>query len=122
MQHWGNLLPFSGSTFMMIVGIIEIGAGILVLIRPKQGALVVCAWLVLIAFSLLAGGKSFDIAVRDVVMATYVTRKSGESRDVSSYVIALLTAAKKPIQRYSAIHGCKDNLCTPAAATTDLTD
>ena len=65
----GNLLPFSGSAFMMIVGIIEIGAGVLVLIRPRHGALVVCAWLVLIAFSLLAGGKSFDVAVRDVVMA-----------------------------------------------------
>ena len=64
-----NILPFNGSTFMMIVGIIEIIAGILVLIKPKQGAVVVCAWLVLIALSLLASGKALDVAVRDVVMA-----------------------------------------------------
>jgi hypothetical protein len=64
-----GMLPFTGATFMMIVGIIEVVAGILVLIRPKIGALVVCAWLVLIALTLLASGKFLDVAVRDLVMA-----------------------------------------------------
>jgi len=49
-----GMLPVSSATFMMIVGVIEIAAGILVLIKPLQGALVVCAWLVLIALSLLS--------------------------------------------------------------------
>jgi uncharacterized membrane protein YphA (DoxX/SURF4 family) len=40
-----ELLPFSASTFMMIVGVIEIAAGLLVLIRPAIGAYVVMAWL-----------------------------------------------------------------------------
>jgi hypothetical protein len=65
----GGILPFSGSTFMMIVGLIEIIAGILVLLKPQKGAYVVSAWLVLIAISLLASGKYLDVAVRDLVMA-----------------------------------------------------
>ena len=64
-----GVLPFSTSTFMMIVGAIEIIAGVLVLIKPQQGALVVCGWLVLIALSLLASGNYLDVAVRDLVMA-----------------------------------------------------
>ena len=64
-----GLLPFSISAFMMIVGVIEIIAGVLVLMKPKQGSFVVCAWLVLIALSLIASGKYLDVAVRDLVMA-----------------------------------------------------
>jgi uncharacterized membrane protein YphA (DoxX/SURF4 family) len=63
-----NLLPFSASTFMAIVGIIEIAAGVLVLLRPRIGAYVVMAWLVLIALTLVFGGRR-DVAVRDLVMA-----------------------------------------------------
>lgn len=64
-----EMLPFSGATFMMIVGVIEIIAGILVFMKPKIGGLVVAAWLTLIALSLLIGWKFADVAVRDLVMA-----------------------------------------------------
>ncbi len=64
-----NMLPFSATTFMLIVGIIEIAAGLLVLLRPKIGAWVVMAWLILIAFTLIFSGRFFDVAVRDLVMA-----------------------------------------------------
>ena len=64
-----EILPFSGATFMMIVGVIEIVAGILVFMKPKIGGLVVAAWLTLIALSLLIGWKFADVAVRDLVMA-----------------------------------------------------
>jgi len=64
-----NLLPFSEGTFMMLVGVIEIIAGIAVFIKPKLGAYIVCAWLVLIALSLIASGTYLDVAVRDLVMA-----------------------------------------------------
>jgi len=64
-----NILPFSPSIFMSIVGIIEIIAGVLVLIKPSFGAWVVMGWLLLIAITLVAGGHYFDIAVRDIVMA-----------------------------------------------------
>lgn len=64
-----NMLPFGAGTFMMIVGIIEIVAGILVLVRPHIGAYVVMAWLILIALNLIVSGHYFDVAVRDLVMA-----------------------------------------------------
>ena len=62
-------LPLSPHVFMLVVGIIEIAAGILVLKRPAIGGLVVSAWLTLIAVNLLLGGVFFDVAVRDLVMA-----------------------------------------------------
>lgn len=65
----GSHLPFNTSTFMYIVGIIEIVAGILVLSRPRLGGYVVMAWLVVIALNLLVSGQYFDVAVRDLVMA-----------------------------------------------------
>lgn len=64
-----NLLPFEPSVFMMIVGVIEIIAGVLVLTKTKFGAYLVSAWLVLIALSLLFSGSYLDVAVRDIVMA-----------------------------------------------------
>jgi len=64
-----NMLPFSEHTFMMIVGVIEIIAGILVFLNTQKGAYLVSIWLVLIALSLLAGGNYLDVAVRDLAMA-----------------------------------------------------
>ncbi len=64
-----DLLPFSTDFFMKAVGIIEIIAGVLVLIKPRIGALVVSLWLVGIAINLVLSGEYFDIAVRDLVMA-----------------------------------------------------
>lgn len=64
-----GMIPFSPHTFMMLVGVIEIIAGILVFIRPAIGGLIVAAWLTLIALNLLATGNFLDVAVRDLVMA-----------------------------------------------------
>src|SRR3954471_22147825 len=64
-----SMLPFSVHTFMEIVGVIEIIAGILVLVRPMIGGYVVMVWLVCIALQLIASGKYYDVAVRDLVMA-----------------------------------------------------
>jgi uncharacterized membrane protein YphA (DoxX/SURF4 family) len=64
-----SMLPFSPHTFMMIVGVIEIIAGIVVLVKPTIGSLVVMAWLTCIAITLVASGKYFDVAVRDLTMA-----------------------------------------------------
>jgi hypothetical protein len=64
-----SMLPFSVHTFMQIVGVIEIIAGVLVLIRPAIGGYVVMAWLICIALQLLASGKYLDVAVRDLVMS-----------------------------------------------------
>ena len=64
-----DILPFSTGTFMSIVGIIEVIAGVLVFIRPKIGSLVVSLWLVGIAVNVLLSGDYLDVAVRDLVMA-----------------------------------------------------
>lgn len=64
-----SLIPFDGSVFMKIVGVIEIIAGVIVLLRPRTGAYIVMAWLICIALSLIVSGNYFDVAVRDLVMA-----------------------------------------------------
>ena len=64
-----GVLPLSTGSFMNIVGIIEIIAGVLVLIKPKIGSLVVALWLLGIAINLLLTGQYLDVAVRDTVMA-----------------------------------------------------
>ncbi len=64
-----GMLPFSPHTFMMIVGVIEIIAGVMVLVKPAIGGYIVAAWLAVIALTLLASGNYLDIAVRDLVMA-----------------------------------------------------
>lgn len=64
-----GLLPFSTSAFMMIVGVIEIAAGIIVLKKAKIGGYIVAGWLTVIALSLLIGFNYVDVAVRDLVMA-----------------------------------------------------
>ncbi len=65
----GQMLPFSGQTFMMIVGVIEIVAGILVLKKTEIGGYIVAAWLTVISLTLLASFSYVDVAVRDLVMA-----------------------------------------------------
>jgi hypothetical protein len=77
LAHWENYvpvsisssLPLSAHTLMILVGIIEIVAGLIVLARPVIGGYIVAAWLVLIGILLLIGGSFLDVAVRDFVMA-----------------------------------------------------
>src|SRR4051812_12994925 len=62
-------LPVDGRTFMRLVGLVEIAAGMLVLRRPRAGGALVCGWLAAIAGNLLSSGKYFDIAARDALLA-----------------------------------------------------
>lgn len=68
-EGFAGTLPFEPTIFMMIVGIIEIIAGVLVLTKTKIGAYVVSAWLVAIALTLIFSWTYVDVAVRDLVMA-----------------------------------------------------
>ena len=74
------MLPFNAATFMLIVGVIEIIAGLLVFIDAQKGAYLVSAWLVLIALTLISSGKYLDIAVRDIVMAIGASSFAGISK------------------------------------------
>jgi len=60
-----NLLPVSGHTFMLVVGAIEVAAGVLVFLWPRVGAVVVALWLWGIIVNLLLAGGYYDVALRD---------------------------------------------------------
>ncbi len=77
-----DALPMSSRSFMMIVGVIEVVAGLLVLSKfTRLGASIVSLWLVLVAVSAALAGY-LDVAVRDLVMA------------VGAYALAGLAGAR----------------------------
>ncbi|ELR73248.1 hypothetical protein C900_04759 [Fulvivirga imtechensis AK7] len=62
-----EILSISSHTFMHIVGIVEIVAGLLVFLFPNIGAYLVSAWLFVIVMNLIMGGF-YDIALRDFTL------------------------------------------------------
>ena len=77
-------IPVSPATFMHIVGVIEIIAGVVVLSKlTRIGAYVVTLWLIAIALNLLTMGKFLDVAVRDLGLA------------VAAFSLAQLTAVRE---------------------------
>jgi hypothetical protein len=77
-----SLLPFSAPTFMHLIGIVEMAVGVVILAGyTRLGGYVAAAWLVGIALNLVATGRYFDIAVRDVAMA------------IAAFTLARLTEA-----------------------------
>lgn len=64
-----RMLPVKGRTFMKLVGLIEIGAGLIVLSKKTRfGAYLVSAWLSAIALNLLSS-EHYDVAARDALLA-----------------------------------------------------
>jgi hypothetical protein len=64
-----NLLGGYGHELMLVVGVIEIVAGLGVFFKPKVFAYVVSAWLLLIIVSLLMIPGYYDVALRDFGLA-----------------------------------------------------
>jgi uncharacterized membrane protein YphA (DoxX/SURF4 family) len=63
---WINdLVPGSAHTAMLIVGVVEIAAGIVVAVRPRFGGYLVAAWLGGIIVNLVTLGNYYDVALRD---------------------------------------------------------
>ncbi len=60
-----DLIPGSAHQAMLIVGIVEIAAGMLVATLPRIGGYVVALWLAGIIVNLLLIGDYYDIALRD---------------------------------------------------------
>lgn len=52
--------------FMYFVGVVEIIAGIGVIVKPKIFSYIIALWLLLIIINLLLTGHYFDIALRDL--------------------------------------------------------
>lgn len=60
-----HMLGSASHGFMLVVGVIEVIAGLLVALKPRIGAYVVAGWLAGIIVNLLMTGHWFDIALRD---------------------------------------------------------
>jgi hypothetical protein len=60
---WTGIDP---AVFMMVIGVVEIIAGIVVAVKPKFGGLLVAAWLWGIILNLLLVPGYFDVALRDL--------------------------------------------------------
>ena len=60
-----DLIPGNAHQAMLIVGVVEILAGVVVALRPKFGGYLVAAWLGGIIVNLLLQADFYDIALRD---------------------------------------------------------
>ena len=88
-----RVVPLTAPTFMHLVGIVEICAGLLVLSKwTKAGAYIVMLWLVCIAINLVTMRMFFDLAVRDIEIA------------LSAFVLAQLCAVRNAPIRAQAAH------------------
>jgi uncharacterized membrane protein YphA (DoxX/SURF4 family) len=78
-----KMLPFSATSFMHIVGVIEMIVGLAILTRwTRLGSYVAMIWLVAIAINLVTTGMFFDLAVRDLEIA------------IGAFTLARLTEAR----------------------------
>ena len=60
-----DLIPGTAHQAMLLVGVIEIVAGLVVFVRPKWGGYLVAAWLGGIIVNLVVLGDHYDVALRD---------------------------------------------------------
>jgi len=80
--------PASATTFMHVVGVVEIIAGLIVLSRwTKLGSYIVMLWLLGIAVNLLATGMFYDLAMRDVEIA------------IGAFALSQLSAVREQLAR-----------------------
>jgi len=93
-----KMLPVSATTFMHIVGVVEIIAGIVVLSRwTKLGSYIVMAWLLAIVANLLTTGMFYDLAVRDVELA------------IAAFALSQITSAREDTAFAPAPGGARES-------------
>src|SRR3954467_8235989 len=63
--QYNDILPGNAASAMHIVGVVEIAAGLVVLVLPRFGGLLVAGWLGGIIVDLLLKGGYGDIVLRD---------------------------------------------------------
>jgi hypothetical protein len=64
-----NLSPIGGHNLMLVIGVIEIVAGLIVALKPRIGSYIVAAWLFAIIIDLLLVPGYYDVALRDFGLA-----------------------------------------------------
>jgi hypothetical protein len=60
-----DLIPGDAHQAMVLIGVIEIVAGLAVAVKPRFGGYLVAAWLAGIIVNLLVLGDHYDVALRD---------------------------------------------------------
>lgn len=79
-----RVLPVSSQLFMRVVGVVEMGVGLLILIgQARIGGYLAMGWLLAIAVNLVTTGMFYDLAIRDVEIA------------IAAYALARLTEARR---------------------------
>jgi hypothetical protein len=63
--EFNDIIPGSADDAMLIVGVIEVVAGLVVAFAPRYGSLLVAGWLGGIIINLLLAGGYGDVALRD---------------------------------------------------------
>ena len=82
---WINdIVPGDAHAAMLIVGVIEIVAGVVVAVAPRYGGLLVAAWLGGIILNLVTMGEFYDVALRDFGLR------------VAALALSLLAASRAP--------------------------
>jgi len=86
-----ELLPVSTTTFMGLVGLIELAVGLSVLMAwTRLGAYTASAWLAVVAVNLVIAGF-FDVAVRDLVMS------------IAAFTLARMAEVSAPTYAFNSI-------------------
>ena len=79
-----RLSPIGGHGLMLLVGVVEIIAGILVALKPRIGAYVVALWLWGIILNLVLIPNYFDVALRDFGLSLGALALARLSQEFSS--------------------------------------
>ena len=96
-----KVVPLSAATFMHIVGVVEVAAGLMVLSYwTRIGSYVVTFWLLGIAGNLLTTGMFYDLAMRDVEIA------------IGAFALSQLTTVREKV--------LVDKQRTPGAANSNF--
>jgi hypothetical protein len=99
---WVNdLVPGTGHQAMLVVGVVEIAAGVLVALRPDLGGYVVAAWLGGIIVNLVTMGEYLDVALRDfglLVAALALAQLARSARTTTRTTARRTAAAGTPAQ------------------------
>jgi uncharacterized membrane protein YphA (DoxX/SURF4 family) len=83
-----KVVPVSATTFMHVVGVVEIIAGLIILSRwTRLGSYIVMLWLLGIAVNLLTTGMFYDLAMRDVEIA------------IGAFALSQLSAVREQLAR-----------------------
>jgi hypothetical protein len=83
-----KVVPVSATTFMHVIGVVEVVAGLIVLSSwTKLGSYVVMLWLLGIAVNLLTTGMFYDLAMRDVEIA------------IAAFALSQLSAVREQLGR-----------------------